>query len=150
VKYAFDTNIFIDAFRHDEAHAQLLAFLNRALPFIYLNAVVMQELAAGARTADAVRALQHGIFEPFQRRRRIFAPSAAAFLDSGRAVAALALRERGRLAGHPALLNDALIAASCREHGVTLITRDRGFERLKPFLKGMRDVEPWPLLSVHP
>ena len=65
MKYAFDTNIFIDGFRDDDAQSEVFVFLNRALPFVYLSAVVMQELAAGARTADAVRALQRGIFEPF-------------------------------------------------------------------------------------
>ena len=50
MKYALDTNIFIDGFRNETTHADVLAFLSRALPFIYLSAVVMQELAAGART----------------------------------------------------------------------------------------------------
>ena len=48
MKYALDTNIFIDGFRNEDAQADVFAFLNRALPFTYLSAVVMQELAAGA------------------------------------------------------------------------------------------------------
>ncbi len=84
MKYAFDTNIFIDGFRDDDAQSEVFVFLNRALPFVYLSAVVMQELAAGARTADAVRAVQRGIFEPFERRQRVFAPSSAAFVASSR------------------------------------------------------------------
>ena len=52
MKYALDTNIFIDGFRNEEAQAEVFVFLNRALPFTYLSAVVMQELAAGARTAE--------------------------------------------------------------------------------------------------
>jgi PIN domain-containing protein len=63
VKYALDTNIFIDGFRSEEAQAEVFAFLKQALPFTYLSAVVMQELATGARTADAARALQRGIFD---------------------------------------------------------------------------------------
>ena len=50
VKYALDTNIFIDAFRDRTEEAALLAFLERALPVTFMSAVVMQELAAGART----------------------------------------------------------------------------------------------------
>ena len=42
------TNVFIDGFRNEDAQAELFRFLNRALPFTYLSAVVMQELAAGA------------------------------------------------------------------------------------------------------
>ena len=143
MKYALDTNIFIDGFRTKEAQVQLFAFLNRARPFTYLSAVVMQELAAGARTTAAARELQRGVFAPFERRRRIFAPSAAAFIASGRALAAVAAREGWQLLDeNPSLLNDALIAASCREQGVILITKDADFNRLAPFLKGFRHAAP--------
>ena len=146
MKYALDTNIFIDGFRTEEGHAEVFAFLNRALPFTYLSAVVMQELAAGARTTEVARDVQQGVFEPFERRRRVFTPSTAAFVASGRAVAAVAAREGWQsIDENPSLLNDALIAASCREQGITLITRDSDFKRLERFLKGLRYVEPWPL-----
>ena len=145
MKYALDTNIFIDGFRNEGAQAEVFAFLNRALPFIYLSAVVMQELAAGARTADAARDVQRGVFAPFERRRRVFAPSSAAFAKSGRVLAAVAAREGWRLLDEkPSLLNDALIALSCRERGITLITRDGDFKRLAPFVKGFRYAAPWP------
>ncbi|OFW06909.1 MAG: hypothetical protein A3H96_14735 [Acidobacteria bacterium RIFCSPLOWO2_02_FULL_67_36] len=105
----------------------------------------MQELAAGARTPEVARDVRRGVFEPFERRRRVFAPSAAAFAESGRVLAAVAVREGWQLIDeNPSLLNDALIAASCREQGITLITRDGDFRRLAPFLKGLRYVEPWP------
>lgn len=145
MKYALDTNIFIDGFRNEDAQAEVFAFLNRALPFIYLSAVVMQELAAGARTAGAARDVQRGVFAPFERRRRVFAPSSAAFAESGRVLAAVAAREGWqRLDEKPSLLNDALIAASCREQGITLITKDDDFRRLAPFCKGFRYAAPWP------
>ena len=145
MKYALDTNIFIDGFRNEEAQAEVFAFLNRALPFTYLSAVVMQELAAGARTADAARDVQRGVFAPFERRRRVFAPSSAAFAESGRVLAAVAAREGWQLLEEkPSFLNDALIAASCREQGITLITKDGDFKRLAPFCRGFRYAAPWP------
>ena len=145
MKYALDTNIFIDSFRSEEAQADVFGFLNRALPFTYLSAVVMQELAAGARTADAARDVQRGVFEPFQRRRRVFTPSSAAFAQSGRVLAAVAAREGWQLLDKkPLLLNDALIAASCREQGITLITKDGDFKRFASFVKGFRCAPPWP------
>jgi predicted nucleic acid-binding protein len=145
VKYTLDTNIFIDGFRHAQAQAEVLAFLTRALPFTYLSAVVMQELAAGARTPRAARDVQQGVFEPFARRRRVLTPSSAAFAESGRVLAALAAREGWQLLDQkPSLLNDALIAVSCREHGVTLITKDTDFKRLSPFVRGFRHAAPWP------
>lgn len=146
MKYALDTNIFIDGFRSEQAQADIFTFLNRALPFTYLSAVVMQELAAGARTPRAVRDLKQGVFAPFERRRRVFAPSSAAFAESGSVLAALAGREGWRLFDEkPSLLNDALIAVSCRERGITLITRDGDFKRLAAFVKGFRHAIPWPV-----
>jgi predicted nucleic acid-binding protein len=149
VKYTLDTNIFIDGFRSQEAQAEVFAFLRRALPFTYLSAVVMQELAAGARTSEAARSVQHGVFDPFERRRRIFTPSAAAFVASGRALAAVADREGWQLLDdNPSLLNDALIATSCREQDITLITRDADFKRLGPFVNGFRYAAPWPIADT--
>ena len=146
MKYTLDTNIFIDGFRSEEAQAEVFAFLSRALPFTYLSAVVMQELAAGARTAEAAGDVQQGVFEPFQRRRRVFAPSSAAFVESGRVLAAVAEREGWQLLDeNPSLLNDALLATSCREQGITLITKDGDFKRVAPFVKGFRYAAPWPM-----
>ena len=148
MKYALDTNIFIDGFRNEEAQAHVFMFLNRALPSMYLSAVVMQELAAGARTSEAARDVQRGIFDPFKRRQRVFTPSSAAFAESGRVLAALAAREGWRqLDEKPSLLNDALIAASCRERGITLITKDRDFKRLASLVRGFRHVAPWPAVE---
>ena len=145
MKVALDTNIFIDGFRNEDAQADVFAFLNRALPFTYLSAVVMQELAAGARTAQAARDVQRGVFEPFERRRRVFAPSGTAFVESGRIIAAVAARDGWHVFDeNPSLLNDALIAASCREQGITLITNDGDFKRLSPFVRGFRYAAPWP------
>jgi predicted nucleic acid-binding protein len=150
VKYTLDTNIFIDAFRSEDAQTEVLAFLNRALPFTYLSAVVMQELSAGARSADAARDLQRGVFEPFERRRRVFAPSSAAFVASGRVVSVIAASEGWpSFDDKPSFLNDALIAASCREQGITLITRDGDFTRLAPFVKGFRYASPWPTAAAN-
>jgi predicted nucleic acid-binding protein len=145
VKYALDTNVFIDAFRDTAAEAALLTFLGRALPFTFMSAVVMQELVAGARTPEQARDMERLVFRPFERRGRVFAPSPAAFVKSGRILAAVGVREGWQLVDeNPSLLNDALIAASCRERGVTLITSGGDFDRFLPFLRGWRHIGPWP------
>ena len=106
---------------------------------------MIPELAAGARTHEVARDVQRGVVEPFERRRRVFAPSSAAFAESGRVLAAVAASEGWQLLDDkPSLLNDALIAASCREQGITLITKDGDFKRLAPFVKGFRYAAPWP------
>ena len=145
MKYALDTNIFIDSFRSEEAQAVLMAFLVRALPFTFMSAVVMQELAAGSRTPEQARDLERLVFGPFERRNRVFEPSADAFVKSGRVLADVAGREgRNVMRENPSLLNDALLASSCRERGITLITKDGDFDRFVPFLGGWRHVAPWP------
>ena len=149
MKYALDTNIFIDAFRDRTAEAALLAFLERALPVTFMSAVVMQELTAGARTREQARELERSVFRPFERRGRVFAPATAAFVNSGRLLAAVAEREGWEAVyENPSLLNDTLLASSCRERGITLITRDGDFDRFLPFLRGWRHVTPWPALST--
>ena len=145
MKFALDTNVFVDAFRDETFAEALTAFLEQALPVTFLSAVVVQELAVGARTRERVRALESLILRPFERRGRVFAPSTLAFRESGRLLAELAARD-GWPAVHanPSLANDALVAASCRERGLTLITSDADFDRFLPFLGRWRHVKPWP------
>ena len=149
MKYALDTNIFIDAFRNRTAEAALMAFLERALPVTFMSAVVMQELAAGVRTRAQAREMERSVFKPFERRGRVFAPAIAAFVTSGRLLAAVAEREGWKaIHDNPSLLNDALLAASCREQGITLITNDADFDRFLPALRGWRHVKPWPSFGI--
>jgi predicted nucleic acid-binding protein len=145
VKFVLDTNVFVDAFRDETFAEALTAFLEQALPTTFLSAVVVQELAAGARTREQVRALELAIFRPFERRGRVFAPSTLAFRQSGRLLAELAAREGwAAIHSNPSLANDALLAASCREHGFTLVTSDGDFDRFLPSRGRWRHVKPWP------
>ena len=145
MKFALDTNVFVDAFRDVAFGTALSTFLARALPTTFLSAVVMQELAAGARTREQVRELESSVFKPFERRARVFAPSASACQASGTLLAALAEREGwDTIYPNASLANDALLAVSCRERGITLITADKDFDRFRPFLGRWRHVTPWP------
>lgn len=145
MKFALDTNVFVDAFRDETFAEALAAFLEQALPATFLSAVVVQELAAGARTREQVRELESSIVGPFERRGRVFAPSTLAFRESGRLLAQLAAREGwAAIHSNPSLANDALLAASCREHGFMLVTRDGDFDRFLPSLGRWRHVKPWP------
>jgi predicted nucleic acid-binding protein len=148
-KYALDTNVFIEASRDPAAKAAMTAFLNSAFPFTFLCAVVMQELAVGARTTEQSRELDEMVIVPFTRCERVFAPSREAFLRSGQLLASVAKREGwSDTYEKPSLLNDALIAASCRERGITLITYDKDYGRFRPFLKHWTTVAPWPSIAA--
>ena len=144
-KFTLDTNIFVDAFASPAGDAALNAFLQRAAPLTHLNAVVMQELRAGAGTEAQAAALQDVVFDVFERRRRVFGPSPDAFKECGRVLAALWRQDGVPFRQRPrSLVNDILLAASCREHGVVLVTADRDYTMLAPHLAGFRHVPPWP------
>lgn len=144
-KYILDTNIYVDAIREPEKEDALGVFLERNTPTTFMSAVVMQELRAGAVTDSQSRALQDGIFGAFERRNRVATPSGGAFKDCGRVLAALfrkdgvSYRDRAR-----SLVNDILIAITCREGGLTLITADTDFGMIQPYLRGFKYVPPWP------
>jgi predicted nucleic acid-binding protein len=144
-KYALDTNVYALALASTEAADELSGFLRGHVGETFLHAVVMQELRVGARTPAQVTALVTGVIEPFARRGRLIVPSARAFLECGRVLVDLIVREglvyaeTGR-----SLVNDVLIATSCREHGVVLITRDRDFERIGRYVRGLRTKESFP------
>jgi predicted nucleic acid-binding protein len=144
-KYALDTNVYVAAGGSAPAAAALKDFLRTHLARTFLSAVVVQELRVGARTQDQVSAVESGIIEPFMRRGRVFAPSARAFHECGRILADLITREGLAYAdAKRSLVNDVLIATSCREQGITLVTSDRDFDRIARYLKGFRRVASLP------
>ena len=79
VKYALDTNVYLDSLRSVKASEGLKRFMATNLSHTYLLAVVMQELRAGARTGEQEEALQSGVFAPFETRKRVVTPSSQAF-----------------------------------------------------------------------
>lgn len=143
-KLALDTNLFIDAFRNTDDEARLTAFHARYAPFEYLSAIVALELLAGARDGVAGD-LQRHVFDPLERRGRVFAPSHDSWKAAGAALGMLAGRDGLRLAAASrGFVNDVLLAASCREHGITLVTRNvRDFERIRRVLR-FDFVAAWP------
>jgi predicted nucleic acid-binding protein len=139
-RYALDTNVFIRAARDRGWHEQLERFHAAFAPFEVLAAVVAQELLAGVRKADA-KTLERSLIEPFERRDRLITPSWSAWRETGRVL--------GELALGPSLtrsiVNDLLLAMSCREAGVVLVTENtRDFERIAK-VRPFEFVAPWPV-----
>jgi predicted nucleic acid-binding protein len=131
-KHALDSNVFIRAYR-SEVHNGELQSLHRVLaPFEYLSAIVVFELRVGIRSRQSVTTLEQNVFEPFERRGRVFAPSYATWKRAGEALAQLAWEERRALQDFGrSFVNDVLLAASCRETGIVLVTEnERDFTRI--------------------
>lgn len=141
-KFALDTNVIIDGLRDPDGAIALDLFHAEFAPFVYLSAVVAHELRVGARAGDAKR-VERNLFAPFERRGRVFFPTYAAWSRAGDV-----LRELRGPGAMPAISrsfgNDVLIALSCREAGVTLVTSNtRDFARIAA-VTPVDFVEPWP------
>jgi predicted nucleic acid-binding protein len=132
-KYVLDTNLFIQAFRDEAANVELQRFHQLFAPFEYLSAVVAQELRAGVRSSADGRRLERHVLDVYARRERVVTPSTQAWHDSGDLLAELARREGLEVARlSKAFGNDVLLALSCREAGLVLVTDNRGdFERIR-------------------
>lgn len=144
-RYLLDTNLYIAAARDREKAEELVRFYSAFLPFTYLHSVVVQELLLGAVDARRGRLIYQAYIAPFEARGRTITPSYRSWKRSGELIASLVQRRAitpesfGR-----SFINDALLAASCRELGLTLITANlRDFGRLRQ-VEQFEFVQPWP------
>ena len=144
-KFAIDTSVYISAFRDVQKAAELKGFLAASLSSTFLSAVVVQELRAGALT-DRQREAFDEVVGPFGRRGRIFAPTPKAFDECGRILADFSVKDGIKVAAtRRSFVNDVLLAVSCREHGLVLITENEAdFKAIQRHLASFRFVSPWP------
>lgn len=139
VIYTLDTNVLIDAIRMPLALEALKGFLSWALPQTVLSSVVGSELLAGAQGEAMRRLVEEEFLGPFVRRRRIVAPSVAAWHRMGVLRGRLGKTRRGA-----DWQNDVLLACSAREHGWVVISRDADFGGLQLDIRGLRVEAPFP------
>jgi predicted nucleic acid-binding protein len=144
-KFVVDTNLFIAADRSPAGGEALGRFYHHHLPATFMHAVVIQELLLGGTTADRRERLRRDLIRPFERVRRLVMPSMRAWIRSGEVVGEMV--ERGALSPggfSSSFLNDVLLAASCREEGLTLVTANvTDFERIAE-VEPFEFVAPWP------
>ena len=131
-RYLLDTNIWIRAFRDRAAQDSLQCFHQIHGPGEYMSSIVAHELRAGVRSAADRRKLERTILDGFARLDRVITPSDKAWQLAGDVFATLAHQdglEVSRTA--KSFGNDVLLALSCRESGVTLVTENRrDFDRI--------------------
>lgn len=111
----FDTSVYIPLFRK----GRLPAVTER--PTIYLSIVVAQELLAGAGDEITTRAFLR-FFQLFEEYDRLLVPSRADWTECGQVLARLGRRHGYESIKRGRLVNDVLIALSCREVEATLVT----------------------------
>ncbi len=137
--YTLDTNVLVDALRQPVELDRLKAFLSWALPSTVLSSIVAAELTAGARTENARRVLDDALLAPFERRKRIVAPSTAAWRRGGAILA-----RTSSSAVSASRQNDVLLAVQAREHGWVVVTRDRDLRTLRAQVSGLQVLAPFP------
>jgi len=145
MKYVLDANLYIRAFRSEADARELEAFYAAFIPVTYLSSIVVHELLVGATTPAKVRDIRDNIVRPLQRTRRLITPSHAAWDMSGEAIARMVRSTHRELRTLPkSLIHDYLLAASCREAGVTLITENLAdFEEIRRYVT-FEFRAPWP------
>jgi predicted nucleic acid-binding protein len=146
-RYVLDTNLYIAADRSEPEAEALIRFYSAYLPFTYLHATVVQELLAGAVDAKRGRRIDEAYVAPFESRGRLITPSFRTWKRSGEVVAALVQRKLLSPGGIArSFLNDVLIAVSCRESGVTLVTLNEADFRCIQQVERFEFMPPWPAM----
>jgi predicted nucleic acid-binding protein len=144
-KYVLDTNLYVRAFRNEEGAAELERFFAGFAPSTYLSSIVLHELLVGASTVKKARQVRENLVGPLVRAGRVVTPSHSAWEQAGSAIATMARREgRDLRSVAKSLVNDFLLAASCRESGAILITDNTSdFKLIRKYLRHDH-VSPWP------
>ena len=123
MRLVLDTQIYIEALRAPDGGAAL-GRLHDMGSYIWLNAVVAFELLAGMPARDGAPR-EVALMRRYVDRGLVVAPSFAAWRRSGEAIAAL--HSRGRIDERrvpKSFVHDLLIAASCAEENITLVTKN--------------------------
>ena len=144
-KFVLDTNLYVRAFRNQDGAKELERYYAEFTPNTFLSSIVLHELLVGASTTSKARQVREDLVGPLTRSGRVIMPSHSAWDQAGAAIAAMAKREVRELRSLPkSLVNDFLLAASCRESGATLVTDNTAdFKLIQKYLKH-EHVAPWP------
>jgi predicted nucleic acid-binding protein len=145
-RYVIDTNLYVEAITTDEGNAALAEFQRRFAPFLFQHSTVAQEILAGARDEDGYRDYREDWVAPFEDLGRVITPSHASWTRAARIMVRLV--ESGTMSPggfSRSFLNDCLIAASAREHGFVLVTRNTtDFALIRRVELRLKYQPPWP------
>lgn len=120
LKKLIDTNIFIDRFENPE----LFKGIFQSQGLVFLSAVVLMELRAGAHDRHALNAV-HQLYYFFRKTDRLVVPSVADYERAGMIIAQLQKIRGFEIRKLASITNDCLIAASAKSIGAVVYTRNR-------------------------
>jgi predicted nucleic acid-binding protein len=123
----------------------MIRWVSAFLPAIHLHAVVAQEMIAGAMDARRENLIHESLVKPFERRRRVVTPSFATWKRAGSIMAHLVQKKMMAPGGFSrSFVDDCLLAASCRDEGLVLITANASDFALIKRVEEVEVVGPWP------
>ena len=132
VKVVFDTSVYIPFINKGIAYPT--SELNIGKPLLYMSAVVIEELYAGAFDNSSIKLLDK-LYATFKDLGRLIIPEASDWQNAGKIIARF-----GRKYGFEdfflsKITNDVLIALSVKRIGAVLITRNlKDFLMIKEFV----------------
>jgi len=127
-----DTSVYIPYINRGISHPVLE--LRERVPVLYMSAVVMEELYAGAFDAPTIRLLDR-MFMTFNKLGRMITPDASDWQRAGKIVASLGQKYGFEEIFLARLLNDILIALCARKVGALLFTKNqKDYERIKEYI----------------
>lgn len=110
---------------------------------MWLHASHWLELQAGARQMEEREALGSFV-EPFLEVERVMVPSQSSWQHAGRVLSHLG-DEHGVDVRRSSIHHDAIIAASARESGFTVVTKNLSdFQLISPYLSQLMFAAPYP------
>src|SRR3990167_8497268 len=115
-KYIFDTNIYIRCMLDRSFALQHTDQYSRHLPSTFFSSVVAQELIVGCTDDLAVRRVEN-FLQPFECVMRIVNPTYEDWKEAGFIAVKIGLKRPDLRSKKLALINDILIALSCRSIG---------------------------------
>lgn len=133
VKVLLDTSVYIPFINEGITHPVLDLELGR--PLIYMSAVVIEELYAGASDSKSIKLLDR-LYKAFESAGRLVVPNGGDWKTAGSIISKLRVKygfERNYLA---TVKNDMLIAISSKQIGAYVVTNNiKDFVRIKEFFK---------------
>ncbi|MEW6068321.1 MAG: type II toxin-antitoxin system VapC family toxin [Nitrospirota bacterium] len=132
VKVILDTSIYIPFINAGISHPILE--LEYETPLLYMSAVVIEELYAGASDNTTIKLLDK-LYGTFEDLGRLIVPDASDWKKTGKVIAKLGQKYGFEEKFLAKITNDVLIALSARKIGSVVVTNNmRDFLRIKEFV----------------
>ena len=132
-KLFFDTSIYIPFINHGITHPAIE--ISQGQPLIYMSAVVMEELYAGAIDVSSIKLLDK-MYDTFLNMGRLIVPDSRDWQKTGKVIAQLGVKYGLEGTYISKLTNDVLIATSARKIGGAIVTNNiKDFQSIQEYIE---------------